>query len=35
MSLDKTSLLALFAPKIIDQDVPGVGAVRLRELSAP
>ena len=35
MSLDKTSLLALFAPKIIDQDVSGVGAVRLRELSAP
>lgn len=35
MSLDKAALLALFAPRIIDQDVPGVGAVRLRELSAP
>jgi hypothetical protein len=35
MSLDKTALLALFAPKIIDQEVPGVGRVRLRELSAP
>lgn len=35
MSLDKAALLALFAPKIIDQDVPGIGAVRLRELSAP
>ena len=35
MSLDKSALLALFAPKIIDQDVPGVGLVRLRELSAP
>ena len=35
MSLDKAALLALFAPQIIDRDVPGVGAVRLRELSAP
>ncbi len=35
MSLNKASLLALFAPKIIDQDVPGIGLVRLRELSAP
>ncbi len=35
MSLDKSALLALFAPKIIDRDVPGVGTVRLRELSAP
>ena len=35
MALDKTALLALFAPKIIDRDVPGVGQVRLRELSAP
>jgi len=35
MSLDKAALLALFAPKIIDRDVPGVGTVRLRELSAP
>lgn len=35
MSLDKASLLALFAPKIIDQNVPGIGVVRLRELSAP
>ncbi|EXI77112.1 MAG: hypothetical protein AW10_04006 [Candidatus Accumulibacter appositus] len=35
MALDKSALLALFAPKIIDQDVPGIGAVRLRELSAP
>lgn len=35
MSLNKSDLLALFAPKIIDQDVPGIGPVRLRELSAP
>lgn len=35
MSLDKAALLALFAPKIIDKDVPCVGTVRLRELSAP
>ncbi|MCM8580280.1 hypothetical protein [Accumulibacter sp.] len=35
MSLDKAALLALFAPQIIDRDVPGVGTVRLRELSAP
>ena len=35
MSLDKSALLAIFAPKIIDQNVPGVGTVRLRELSAP
>jgi len=35
MSLDKSALLALFAPKIIDRDVPGVGTIRLRELSAP
>jgi len=35
MALDKASLLARFAPQIIDRDVPGVGTVRLRELSAP
>lgn len=35
MSLDKAALLALLAPQIIDRDVPGVGTVRLRELSAP
>ncbi|GEM_PF-2868900 len=35
MSLYKSALLAIFAPKIIAQDVPGVGTVRLRELSAP
>jgi len=35
MTLDKAALLALFAPKIIDQNVPGIGTVRLRELSAP
>jgi hypothetical protein len=35
MALDKAALLTLFAPKIIDRDVPGVGTVRLRELSAP
>ncbi len=35
MALDKSALLALFAPKIIDRDVPGVGTIRLRELSAP
>ncbi|WP_374690313.1 hypothetical protein [Accumulibacter sp.] len=35
MSLDKAALLALFAPQIIDREVPGVGTVRLRELSAP
>lgn len=35
MSLDKAALLSLFAPKIIEKDVPGVGTVRLRELSAP
>lgn len=35
MSLDKSALLALFSPKIIDQQVAGLGIVRLRELSAP
>lgn len=35
MSLDKAALLALFAPKIIDQTITGIGPVRLRELSAP
>lgn len=35
MSLDKAALLALFAPKIIDKPVEGIGNVRLRELSAP
>jgi hypothetical protein len=35
MSLDKASLLALFAPQVIPQTVDGVGEVRLRELSAP
>lgn len=35
MALDKSALLALFAPRIIDRDVPGIGTVRLRELSAP
>lgn len=33
--MDKTALLALFQPKIIDVDVPGIGPLRLRELSAP
>ncbi len=35
MSLDKLALLEIFKPKIIDSVVPGVGPVRLRELSAP
>ena len=35
MALDKSELLARFAPQILDQDVPGIGVVRLRELSAP
>lgn len=35
MSLDKAALLAIFQPKVIEKDVPGVGKVRLRELSAP
>lgn len=35
MSLDKAALLSLFAPKVVERDVPGVGAVRMRELSAP
>ena len=35
MSLDKSALLAIFTPKIVDREVPGIGAVRLRELSAP
>ncbi|MCM8596653.1 hypothetical protein [Accumulibacter sp.] len=35
MSLDKSALLAIFAPKIVDREVPGIGLVRLRELSAP
>jgi hypothetical protein len=33
--MDKAALLALFAPKIIEVDVPGIGLTRLRELSAP
>ena len=35
MSLNKDALLALFAPKIVEQNVPEIGTVRLLELSAP
>lgn len=33
--LDKAALLGLFLPKTVEKDVPGVGSVLLRELSAP
>ncbi len=35
MGISKAVLLTLIAAQIIERDVPGIGIVRLRELSAP